>query len=234
MANKTFLDKTGLTYFWGKIKAKIPTKTSDLTNDSNYVKTTDYASNNTGGVIKTGNSLSVSNGSVYADTLSYNDYQIVGNERFVGKGTLENVLTGKNYQDALVSGTNIKTINNEGLLGSGNITIIESGSNTNGNYIKYIDGTMICYKTITSNVAMTTAWDSYGWYEGNQSLGNYAQEFIDVPNVFLTNISTSGALVECFSTAPSKTSAGVATYCRVGSTTRSIKTNLIAIGRWKA
>jgi len=29
-----FLDKTGLAYFWSKIKAKIPTKTSQLTNDS--------------------------------------------------------------------------------------------------------------------------------------------------------------------------------------------------------
>lgn len=30
-------------------------------------------------------------------------------------------------QDALVSGTNIKTINNQSLLGSGNITISEGG-----------------------------------------------------------------------------------------------------------
>ena len=31
-----FLDKTGLAYFWSKIKAKIPTKTSQLTNDSYF------------------------------------------------------------------------------------------------------------------------------------------------------------------------------------------------------
>ena len=31
-----YLDKDGLTYLWGKIKAKIPTKTSDLTNDSGF------------------------------------------------------------------------------------------------------------------------------------------------------------------------------------------------------
>ena len=45
MANKTYLDKTGLSYFWGKIKtalngkantSDIPTKTSDLTNDSGF------------------------------------------------------------------------------------------------------------------------------------------------------------------------------------------------------
>ena len=37
MATINFLDKTGLSYLWGKIKALIPTKTSDLTNDSGFL-----------------------------------------------------------------------------------------------------------------------------------------------------------------------------------------------------
>ena len=32
-----YLDKTGMAYFWNKIKERIPTKTSELTNDSNYI-----------------------------------------------------------------------------------------------------------------------------------------------------------------------------------------------------
>ena len=32
-----FLDQTGLAYFWGKLKVLIPTKTSELTNDSGYL-----------------------------------------------------------------------------------------------------------------------------------------------------------------------------------------------------
>lgn len=32
-----YIDKTGLMEFYTKIKDKIPTKTSDLTNDSNYM-----------------------------------------------------------------------------------------------------------------------------------------------------------------------------------------------------
>lgn len=36
MAEKKYLDKLGLTYLVNKIKALIPTKTSDLTNDSDY------------------------------------------------------------------------------------------------------------------------------------------------------------------------------------------------------
>lgn len=37
MAEKKYLDTTGLTYLWGRIKGIIPTKTSDLVNDSNYI-----------------------------------------------------------------------------------------------------------------------------------------------------------------------------------------------------
>lgn len=37
MATKNYLDKTGLAYFWSKIVAKIPTATSDLTNDSGFI-----------------------------------------------------------------------------------------------------------------------------------------------------------------------------------------------------
>lgn len=37
MATYNFLDKTGLGQVWAKIKALIPTKTSDLTNDSGFI-----------------------------------------------------------------------------------------------------------------------------------------------------------------------------------------------------
>lgn len=37
MATYNFLDKTGLGQVWAKIKALIPTKTSELTNDSGYI-----------------------------------------------------------------------------------------------------------------------------------------------------------------------------------------------------
>ena len=37
MATYNFLDKTGLGLVWQKVKALIPTKTSDLTNDSGFI-----------------------------------------------------------------------------------------------------------------------------------------------------------------------------------------------------
>ena len=72
METKKILDKNGLEYYTGKIKQQIPKKTSDLTNDSNFIDNT------------------------------YHD---------------------SSKQDTLVSGTNIKTINNTSILGSGNINI---------------------------------------------------------------------------------------------------------------
>lgn len=111
-------------------------------------------------------------------------------------------------------------------------SIIESGSNSNGEYIKYADGTMICYKNVTSQVAMTTVWAD-DWYEGQQDLGNFPQEFISAPEIYITNVGSSGGILECFQTAPTTTSAGIITYCRAGATTRNIKSNVMAIGKWK-
>lgn len=57
------------------------------------VSNTDYATGQTGGVIKKGNYLNLDNGKVYAETLTYELYSNSANTIFVGKGTLENVLT---------------------------------------------------------------------------------------------------------------------------------------------
>ena len=66
----------------------------DLTD---YVKNTDYATSSKGGVVKTGYGSNVdSNGNLYASNFSYANYQTAGNNNFISKGTLENVITGKN------------------------------------------------------------------------------------------------------------------------------------------
>lgn len=52
MATFNFLDKTGLGLVWEKVKALIPTKTSDLTNDSDFVTFDDTASTSVYGVTR--------------------------------------------------------------------------------------------------------------------------------------------------------------------------------------
>ena len=59
--------KKSETYTQGEVNSLlsaivIPTKTSDLTNDSNFVSDTDYATSSTGGVIKVGGGLTITNG----------------------------------------------------------------------------------------------------------------------------------------------------------------------------
>ena len=113
----------------------------------------------------------------------------------------------------------------------GGSPIVESGSNGNGNYIKYYDGTMICYKSVTASVAMTTAWGNL--YEGKMVLGNWPTNFISSPNVQITNASGAGAMIESYDTAPTTSSAGAIYLARANSRTSDVTINVLAIGKWK-
>lgn len=86
------------------------TKSEIDTTLQDYVQNTDYATSSTGGVIKTNSSYAIAtanNGNVQAQTKSYIDYENGNNAMFISKGTLENVITGKDlttksYVDGLV------------------------------------------------------------------------------------------------------------------------------------
>ena len=93
---------------------------SDLTD---YVKNTDYATSNVGGVIKINSTYNYSidnNGSIYPSGLNITEYNNANNRTFIGKYTLENVITGKglttkSYVDGLVGDINtaLDSINGE-------------------------------------------------------------------------------------------------------------------------
>lgn len=84
------------------IDVKVPTKLSELENDSGYVKNTDYATNDKVGLVKTesyyGLRTSSRNGSLYCSQFSYDEYTNDNDVNcFISKGTLENVLEAKDY-----------------------------------------------------------------------------------------------------------------------------------------
>lgn len=92
---------------------------SDL---KNYVKNTDYATSSVAGVIKGNlNAFNVSNtGQPSASNMTYAQYTGGANTIFISKGTLENVITGKQlvnqtYVDNIVGDINtaLDTINGE-------------------------------------------------------------------------------------------------------------------------
>ena len=88
-----------------------------------YVKNTDYASYSKGGVIKINENYAVSvgnTGNIFAVVKTHSQYQNMQNYMFISKGTLENVIKGKDlttkaYVDNLVGdiGTILDNINGE-------------------------------------------------------------------------------------------------------------------------
>ena len=84
------------------VNITVPTKISELENDSGYVKNTDYATISTGGVVKVGSNSSVdygfnltNDGVLYARQKNYTDYLSLNNNYAISKGTLENVIVNK-------------------------------------------------------------------------------------------------------------------------------------------
>ena len=74
-------------------KADTAIQNSDL---ADYVKNTDYATTNNTGVVRMGNGVSTSgNGAIYANTYTHEQYNQKDAGLIIGKGTLENVITGK-------------------------------------------------------------------------------------------------------------------------------------------
>lgn len=104
-------------------KVTVPTKTSDLTNDSGFITTeTDPVFGASAAKNITASNISTWNGKQDA-LVSGTNIKTVNNTSLLGSGNVA-------VQETLVSGTNIKTINGNDLLGSGNIVIQGGGGST--------------------------------------------------------------------------------------------------------
>jgi len=113
--------------------------------------------------------------------------------------------------------------------------IIESGNNDNGNWIKYVDGTMITYQEIEVEIACNTAW-------GNLFVGNYAtainfpQTFKELPKVLIDLKLKVGAVFKVEWEIPIITTSS---YKNIGigrgtsSNAVNFKATIFAIGKWK-
>lgn len=113
--------------------------------------------------------------------------------------------------------------------------VVESGSNSNGSYIKYSDGTMICYKTVTGTVQITEQYYGYFYHTADDkyfNLGDYAMPFIERPICSITfrggNSQWIGAIQN-----QSATHVGDLHVISVTSKAAGAYYDVIAIGRWK-
>ena len=110
-------------------------------------------------------------------------------------------------------------------------SIVESGSNSNGNYVKYYDGTMICTKKVSFNHTFTEPWGAL-FTTSLIDLGDYAQPFLEVPTVNASIMSNYSCFIQRI---------GDYSATKVGTTylSRPVNTNalgyiaIIAIGKWK-
>lgn len=110
--------------------------------------------------------------------------------------------------------------------------IIESGSNSNGSYIKFSDGTMICYKSTTVTAAIDNSWGSVYETSNTVSFGDFPETFISAPIVTVEPTGT-GCWVEGLNNT-STTQVGNSYLARAVNThSRNYSFNIIAIGKWK-
>ena len=119
----------------------IPTKVSQLENDSKFATQTAVA---TGLATKADK-----------DSLTSLESDITNLQTTVGnqdKSIIANTQAIQNKQDKLVSGTNIKTINNQSILGSGNISIEGGGTVTVDSELSLTSENPVQNKVITTKV----------------------------------------------------------------------------------
>lgn len=113
-----YLNNNGLAYFWGKISAKLGLKA-----DASSVYTKAQVDDMIEDVAYFGDTV----GNVTTADFNAQSDTVWNKTQVLSSAQQAQARTNISAQEALVSGTNIKTINNESILGSGNITISGGG-----------------------------------------------------------------------------------------------------------
>lgn len=110
---------------------------------------------------------------------------------------------------------------------------IESGSNANGNWTKFADGTMICIIRKTITVAINQAWGNL--YTGEVPAFTYPVAFVSSPTVNYTVSGGNSAMIMPWigSTDNNTLTDRMALVRGATTTSQNYIVNITAIGRWK-
>ncbi|MFG5864174.1 hypothetical protein ACFW0B_23560, partial [Pseudomonas sp. CR1201] len=106
--------------------------------------------------------------------------------------------------------------------------IIERGSNANGAYVKFADGTLICTHTVTANTAIATAF--LGGFRGAGQLWAYPAGFVAAPSFSAVPVSLNA--ISGVGTGVGINSATWVATAVDSQTAANITMSLLAIGRW--
>lgn len=107
--------------------------------------------------------------------------------------------------------------------------LIESGSNANGTYVRFADGTQICTGSVSASLAINTAM--LGGFRSSDGSETFAAEFVSAPICLANQSGNTAITVNVIATSGT----GAAWNCTSVSSQASAATrsgNYIAIGRW--
>lgn len=145
----------------------------------------------------------------------------------------KDIITVPKGQEIIAIGENGVWV--DGFLKIFNNHVVESGNNTNGEYIKFYDGTLICTKRCTGTVDINETWGNlYDSGEDRISLGNYPMSFINFDDLRLSInfIGGNGCWIQGILN-KSKSYVGDVAFCSATSKSVDYMVDIIAIGRWK-
>lgn len=117
-------------------------------------------------------------------------------------------------------------------------SIVESGSNDNGNYIKFENGIMMCFQNVIMNVSLTSGGNNAYYARVDSGIPDYPQPFTEVyyanVTVFNNNIS-SVTPYNGNKEAGSRLNkiAGTLYFYSPGSSEETAFVQIMAIGKWK-
>ena len=115
--------------------------------------------------------------------------------------------------------------------------IVESGSNTNGSWTKWADGTMIINKTVLGTANITNAWGSL-YVSADINLGDFPVAFIETPTIVVSPQTQTGTQYMLIGQGGSgygtETNAGYVALVRPNSRTGvDYRLEVMAKGKWK-
>ena len=115
--------------------------------------------------------------------------------------------------------------------------IVESGSNANGSWTKWADGTMIINKTVSGTADITNAWGSL-YISADINLGNFPVAFIEMPTIVVSPQTQTGTQYMLIGQGGNgygtETNAGNVALVRPNSRTGvAYRLEVIAKGKWK-
>jgi hypothetical protein len=107
--------------------------------------------------------------------------------------------------------------------------VIERGSNSNGEYLRFAEGAQICTHAVSTSLAIDTTFT--GGFRSAAQTWTYPAEFTDIP-VFVPVARNLMAFGAVSANVPGTTSATYAVTAAIAQTATTCEVSLTAIGRW--